>query len=161
MARFLRSFGIASVFAFVLATPVAGGAPERFSEDATFEFTFAECDGFDIVAAGSLSFHEAVFTNHDGTERIVHQFKIEYTMIRSDDATIVGTGRGNSVLLAPLDGTPASTWVGARAIERYVGGSTVVEIGRIVFDTAGDPVFVAGPHPFSTIGVDRCAYVQA
>jgi hypothetical protein len=162
MAAILRSLGAAVVLTLVVTATVSAAGPERSSEDVTIDdWAFAECDGFDILAVGWISIKEAVFTNHDGSQRIVLQLRWDYTMRRSDNDTVVGTGGGSSVLLAPIDGTPASTWVGARIIERFVDGSTVSEIGRIVWDTEGNVVFDAGRHPFSTVGVDRCEHVAA
>lgn len=158
--RFLRSIAMGSVLAVLVSVPVLGVTPARSFYGGTFEFPFAECDGFEIIGSGWFAINEGVFASRDGSERIIQQFMLGYSMSRSDTGAIVGTGQGSSVLHAPLDGTSTSTWVGARAIERYAGGSSVVEIGRIVFDSEGDPVFVAGPHPFSTTGVDRCSYVQ-
>ena len=160
MAAILRSLGAAVVLVLVVVSTVSAGAPERHSERGTIDgWGFAECDGFDIIATGWFSIDEALFTNRDGSERIVQQFKWDYTMWRTDNDTVVGTGKGSSVLLAPIDGTPASTWVGVRIMERFVDGSTVSEVGRITWDTEGNVVFDAGRHPFSTIGVDRCEYV--
>jgi hypothetical protein len=160
MAVALRSLVAAGALILILAAPAAASGPERFRDGSDFEFTFAECASFDIVGTGWFELSDAVFTASDGTQRIIEQFHWEYTLTRSDLGTVVGTGGGRSVLLAPLDGTPASTYAGVRTDERYVDGSRVAEIGRIVFDTAGDPVFIAGPHPFETTGVDRCAHVQ-
>jgi hypothetical protein len=160
MAAILRSLGAAAVLALVVTATVSAAGPERFSEDGTIDgWVFAECDGFDIIADGWFEIDEALYTNHDGTLRIVHRFSWDYTMWRSDNEAVIGTGGGHAVLLAPIDGTPAGTWVGARTIERYVDGSTVAEIGRIVWDAEGNVVFDAGSHPFSTIGVDRCEHV--
>ena len=146
----------------VFAASVNAAGPERSSDSGTIDgWVFAECDGFDIIANGWLAFDEAEYTNHDGTLRIIQRFKWEYTLSRSDLSEVIGTGGGTNVLLAPIDGTSASTYLGVRTIERYTDGSTVAEIGRIVFDTNGDPSFIAGPHPFETVGVDRCEHVAA
>jgi hypothetical protein len=161
MVTILRSLGAAVVLVLVVVSTASAGAPERHSERGTIDgWGFAECDGFDIIATGGFSIDEALFTNRDGSRRIVQQFKWDYTMWRTDNDTVVGTGGGSSVLLAPIDGTPAGTWVGVRVIERFVDGSTVSEIGRITWDTEGNVVFDAGRHPFSTIGVDRCEHVE-
>ena len=160
MTAILRSLGAAVVLVLVAVSTVSAAAPERFSERGTIDgWGFAECDGFDIIATGWFSSDEAVFTDRDGSERIVQQVKWDFTRWRTDNDTVVGTGNGSSVLLAPIDGTPAGTWVGVRVIERFVDGSTVSEVGRITWDTEGNVVFDAGRHPFSTIGVDRCEYV--
>jgi hypothetical protein len=160
MSVFLRSLGGAAALILVLAASVSAAAPDRFSDGGTIDFAFAECDGFDILAAGSFSIAEADFTNPDGTLREIQQFSWQYELTRSDTGAVVGEGSGRSVLLAPLDGLPDGTYVGVRLFERYVDGSTIAEVGRIVFDTEGEPIFIAGPHPFETTDVDRCTHVQ-
>lgn len=162
MAAILRSLGAAVVLVLAATASVSAAGPERYSEDGTMDgWVFAECDGFDIVTTGWFELDEALYTNHDGTLRIIHRFSWDYTLWRTDLETVVGTGGGHAVLLAPIDGTPAGTWVGARTIERYADGSTVAEIGRIVWDTEGNVVFDAGMHPFGTVGVDRCEHVAS
>jgi len=160
VAAILRSLGAAVVMLLVVASTVSAGGPERYSGQETIDgWVFAECDGFDIVADGWFEIDEAVYTNHDGTLRIIQRFSWHYTLSRTDRETVVGTGGGTSVLLAALDGTNSGTYVGVRTTERYVDGSVVAEIGRVVFDTDGNAVFIAGPHPFETSGVDRCEHV--
>lgn len=161
MVRLLRACLSGGLMSLVVAWSVSAGAPVRFSDSGTFEGTFAECQGFDILGAGSFEIDEADYTDRDGNLREIQRFSIEYTMSRSDTGEVVGTGWGRSVLLAPLDGFPDGTYVGVRALERFANGSWVVETGRIVFDTTGTPIFVAGPHPFETTGVDRCENVAA
>jgi hypothetical protein len=131
MTAILRSLGAAIVLVLVATASVSAAGPERYSEDGTIDgWVFAECDGFDVVADGWFAFDEAVYTNRDGTLRIVHRFSWEYTLSRTDLETVVRTGGGRAVLLAPLDGHPTGTWVGAHTIE-----------------------------PSETTGVERCEHV--
>ena len=161
---FARSLGaalaFAALFAAALAVPAQAGPPERDGFADSFEFVYADCGGFEIIAEGSLSGQEALFTDSEGNQRIILQFNIEYSMTRSDTGAWIGSGFGHSVLKAPIDGLLTSTWIGLRAKESYADGSVVYEVGRIMFDGQGDPVFVAGPHPFGTVGVDRCEFVD-
>lgn len=159
MSGLRRVVGLAIMMTAVFAAPVRAAAPEQSGFEFDFEWTFAECASFDVIAIGWLRVQDSVFTERDGSQRIVEQFAWQYTLTRSDDESVVGSGGGHSTLLAPLDGTQASTWVGVRTTERYLSGVTVREVGRIVFDEAGEPSFVAGSHPFGTVGVDRCALV--
>jgi hypothetical protein len=157
MSGLRRVVGLAMLLAAVFAVPVRAAAPEQSAFETDFEAPFAACTSFEVIAIGWLRVQDMVFAERDGSQRIVEQFAWQYTLIRSDDGSVVGSGGGHSTLLAPLDGTQASTWVGVRTTERYLSGVTVREVGRIVFDEAGEPVFVAGPHPFGTSGVDRCS----
>jgi hypothetical protein len=162
--KLVRSLGNAVVLAALvatgLATSVLAGAPERESFADSFEFAFAECETFDIIGTGSFEIDATVFTNADGSQRLIERLKIAFTLSRSDTGAVVGEGWGNSILLAPLSGLPDGTYVGLRTFETYADGSSIVEVGRIVFDANGDPVFIAGPHPFETTGVDRCEHVD-
>ena len=152
--------GVVALLAVAIgAAPAAAAPPEREHFEGEFEAVLNECDGFDIVATGSFSGHVSVFTADDGTMRIMQQFAFASEYTRSDTGAVVATAFGHEVLLAPLDGMLTSTYMGMRITETYADGTVLREIGRIDFDGDGNPIFLAGPHPFGTVGVDRCDYV--
>lgn len=156
----VRSIGLAATLVAGSVATVAATAPERNRFSDTFEdVAFESCDGYDLLGTGEASGVEALFIDADGNERIRLVFSISITWTRSDTGEVVGTEFGHSVLLAPLDGTPQSTWVGIRAKGDFTSGDGFLEVGYIYFDTNGDPAFVAGPHPLETGEATRCDYV--
>ena len=161
MRRTLRAVCLGVGLLVLGVTPVAAAPVEHGVWTLDAEFTWQECDGFDIIAAGTFWGVDNVFEDPSDDERIMQLVRFDLTLYNSETGEAIGSAVSRNVLLAPLDGLLTSTYVGMRIRESYAGGGSFVSIGRIEYNGAGEPIFVAGPHPFETDGVDRCALVPA
>ena len=103
---------------------------------------------------------ETHFLDADGNEREIVTIRMEADLYESEAWELIGTAATRNVLIAPLDGLQTSDYVGLRIRESYFDGGSLTSVGRIRYDGAGDPYFVAGWHP-EVDGFDRCALVPA
>ena len=161
MRRMITAIALGACLLAIAAAPAT--ARQLWHENWSFEaeFTWQECDGFDIIADATFWGVETHFIDENGNEREIIAIRMDADMYQSETGELIGTAIARNVLLAPIDGLLTSDYVGMRIRESYFGGGSYVSIGRIRFDGAGDPYFVAGPHPWELGEVDRCALVPA
>ena len=160
MRRMLGSLALGATLLALAAAPVAAGQLWHDSWSFEAEFTWQECDGFDIVANARFAGVETHFLDRDGNEREIVNMRLDADLYDSRSGDLIGTAASRNVLIAPIDGLLTSDYVGLRISESYFGGGSLTSVGRIRYDGAGVPYFVAGPHP-EVDGFDRCALVPA
>ena len=160
MRRFVVTLGLSVGLLVAMAAPAAAG--QLWHENWSFEaeFTWQECDGFDIIADTTWSGVETHFLDRDGNEREIINIRMDADLYNSESGELIGTAMTRNVLLAPIDGLQTGDFAGLRIRESYIGGGLLVSMGLIRYDGAGNAYFVAGIHP-EVEGFDRCSLVPA
>jgi hypothetical protein len=134
----------------VTATTASAAPPERerVSSVATFadDFIFKLCG---ISTQTTLTQHWSSTMRADGSE-VVHVVR---TFVSDDPRLPVEKGAGTT-FIAP-DGTRRVVGKPIQLIGPN-GGVRLLDAGRVVFDPAGNPSEVRGPHP--SLGADLRAY---
>jgi hypothetical protein len=139
------------------AMPVLAAAPLQQRFDFAYESEpFASCDVFVILADGAGTTHLTTYFDRSGAPSRV-------TLHGVYSGLLTNPLNGNTLLDAPsvpfvtLDlQSGRQTSVGTYWNVTLPGeGVVLIEAGRLVFDGAGPPVFIAGPHlpPPATIAL--------
>jgi hypothetical protein len=136
-------------FALALATmPALAAAPHQQRFDFAYDSEpFASCGDFEMLADGAGTTHLTTYFDRSGTPSRV-------TLHGVYSGLLTNPLNGNTLVDAPsvpfvtLDlETGQQTSIGTYWNVTLPGvGVVVIEAGRLVFDGAGPPVFIAGPH---------------
>ena len=135
----------------VIATITASAQGRKpYTEEDSFTITnepMAPCGDFDILLSGSGTVKFTTFFDGDGDP-------IRLTLKGRSKGTMTNSVTGYSIDDSPsianftvdlIKGT--ETHVGATFTVTVPGtGAVLIDAGRIVFDTGGNPLFIAGPH---------------
>jgi hypothetical protein len=138
----------------VLALPLAGKQPTINNFQFTGTFLDTELCEFDISGEFNIRVKEVIFFDQAGnaTKAQVHvRVEITNTNAATGKTIIERDAFMNIVDLS----TGTSTFVGLPFRLKLANGRTIVkDVGKIVFDAAGNITFVAGPHPLADSGFD-------
>lgn len=143
-----KPLGYLALIALVL--PLSLSAVEPVSE--RFEFAYesepmAGCGDFVILADGAGTTHVTTFFDRDGAPKRVTVHG-NYTGLMTNSVTGKTLVDAPSVAFITIDVQAGTqTNVGTYWSVTVPGvGVILLEAGRLVFDGAGPPVFIAGPH---------------
>jgi hypothetical protein len=147
----LQGFVVATALALVAAIAAAPTVHARAPEVSSSEFedigVAASCQGYNVVGHYTVSLKFTTYFNAQGDPiRLMFQGRAKGTLTNSvtgysvKDAPSIRNGFIDLV-------TGRQTFVGVDFHITVPGsGVVVLQAGRIVFDGAGPPTFIAGPH---------------
>lgn len=145
-----RPAGIALFGLVLLAIPSAAAAREPLIEEFDIvedNSVFASCGDFLMIANGAGRVRITTFFNREGDPiRVLFQGRYNGTITNSvTGATLYDSPSVANITIDLVKGT--ETQVGTFFNVTVPGvGVVFLEAGRLVFDGAGPPVFIAGPH---------------
>ena len=147
--RLLPASLVAAAFA-VLALPLlAAAAPpviQTFHDEGSFAFAGPCPNGVTLVATFTEDVRVTTFFDEAG-DPVREQIKVDFVGVVTNPAT--GESAENpshhTIIVDLVEGTV--TEVGLVFKATVPGeGAVILDLGRVVFDAAGDVIFEAGPH---------------
>lgn len=148
---------VLAVLAAGLATAAAANTLER-TETFTVDISGTDrCKGFKILASGTLTVRVTTYFDSGGAPIKIHvHASRDQTLTNSVSGKAIDL-RGSVLVVVDLQ-TGWETWLGQVIMSNDRGvGSVIQDTGKIVFDSDGNPDFIAGPHDAITNPEVVCA----
>ena len=144
------------LFAILFAiAPSAAAMPPEITTDTfgAIDEVFAICTGFVVLSTYTVDFRFTEFFDRDGNPKTL-KVHIIFDGTATNSVTLK-TVRDHSSAIVTIDlANGGFTVVGLGFVWTFPGeGLLFLNVGRIAFDSAGDIVFVAGPHPPELDGI--------
>jgi hypothetical protein len=157
MKRAMLALAAVALLGAALAASAGATSPER-----TAAFTVPlsgsdPCTGFDLVSSGELTVRATTYFDGQGNPTRVQVYASrDQTLTNSVSGKSIDL-RGHVVVVVDLT-TGWEAWLGQVLMSNERGvGRVLQDTGRIVFDSAGNLAFIAGPHDGITNPDSFCA----
>ncbi len=146
--------GLVAVLVLLLTEADAGSKPTINTLQFTQTYVDTEICAFDVSVEVTMTVKEFIFYDDSG-----NPVKVQVHIRLDAVETNVETGKSvleHDVGTLVIDlSTGETTVLGPIRLKRPNGGVLVIDVGKVVFDPAGNITFAAGPHPFFvTLGGD-------